>query len=415
MRAPWVATLVVATCCAGACGSKQASESHPAPEPLQPVLLSNPEVPFDGSIRLAAIFPTQGRYGPSGIQSLRGVRLAVKDINAHGGINGRSLRLLEYRIGSYFVDARYAAERVVERAGAVAIIGSNSSSLSMPIAEVAEANGIVQVSNISTAQDLTHDPVTGVERRFVFRVCPSDLGLARLLARFASVNLKAQRVAVLYEVGRAYSARLAQNFVRAYEGARGKGVTEEFVFLPLETDFRPQLRQIAAFHPDLLFLPGSFTDATLVAHQATTMGLDVTMLGADGWSNRYLFQRHPPPGRAFYADLCSPPPRFQQRYQAVFDEEPDGCRAVLGYDAVVAVAQSLAQLGPLSDKDLRQGLAATRERLRISMGKTDIEGQTGRIRFDEHRDRSGGMAIMEVVRDDGHVKAPEPYLLDHAS
>lgn len=364
---------------------------------VEPLIVSSPETRFDGGVRIASIFPTVGRYALSGIQSANGARLAVADLNRRGGIHGRELKLLEYHTGSYFVDARYAAEKAVAQGGVVALIGSNASSLSAPVAEVAEARGVVQVSNISTAEDLTWDPATGRERRHVFRVCGSDTVMGALLARFAADELAARRVAVLYEVGRAYSALLAQSFIKAFHASSRGRVAAEFFYLPLEIDFRPQLRQVQAFDPDVLFVPGAFSDATLVAGQAAALGLDATLLGGDYWSNRLLFKRGRPAGPAYYLDLCSPPAAFGERYLREFGEEADGCRAVLSYDAVLAVAEALAALGPLSDRELTTGLAATRARLRDALERVDFSGRTGRIRFDRHRNREGGMAIMEVV------------------
>ena len=381
----------------GACSSPRPSAtSAPAPR-LEPVLLSNPDERQDGALRIAAVFPTVGRYALSGIQCVNGARLAVEDLNRRGGIRGRQVRLLEYHTGSFFVDAQHAADRAVRQGGVLAIIGSNSSSHSMSIAEIAERRGVVQVSNISTAEDLTWNPASGRERPHVFRVCGSDTFMSALLAQFAAERLQARRVAVLYEVGRAYSARLAQGFVKAFQATERGRVAEEFFYLPLETDFRPQLRAIRAFGADVLFLPGAFTDVTLVARQSARLGLDVTLLGGDGWSNRLLFQRAAPAGRAYYADLCSPPAAFGERYRRTFGDVAEGCRAVLAYDAVLAVATALERLGPLGEADLTSGLSSTRERLRETLTRVDFHGHTGRIRFDRHRNREGGMAIMEMA------------------
>jgi branched-chain amino acid transport system substrate-binding protein len=391
-----------------ACGRASFVTKAPdaASEPrVEAVIVSAPDTRFDGSVRIASVFPTIGRYALSGIQSSNGARLALEDLNRRGGIHGRRVKLLEYRTGSYFVDARYAAERAVLDGGVLALIGSNSSSLSMPMAEVAETRGVAQVSNISTAEDLTWNPATGRERHHVFRVCESDAVLGAVLAEFAAEELDARRVAVLYEVGRAYSARLAQSFIKAYHASDRGRVAAEFFYLPREIDFRSQLREIMSFRPEVVFLPGDFTDATLVARQAAALGLGATLLGGDAWSNRLLFKRGSPSGRAFYADLCSPPPAFGDRYRREFGEEADGCRAVLAYDAVLAVAEALERLGPLSDADLTTGVAATREHLRDALVRVDFMGRTGRIRFDRHRNREGGMAIMEVVaaREGGFV------------
>jgi branched-chain amino acid transport system substrate-binding protein len=370
----------------------------PGPEPIQvePVLVSPPDVRFDGSIRIASIFPTVGRYALSGQQSHNGARMAIADLNAAGGVQGRRLALLEYRTGSYFVDARHAALKAEGEGQAVAIVGSNASSLSEAIAGIADTRGVVQVSNVSTADDLTWDPATGRDRPYVFRVCPSDVVMGRSLADFARRDLEARRVAILYEVGRSYSAKLARSFADAFvDPARGR-VAAEFFYLPLEIDFRTQLREVAAFRADVLFLPGSFTDATLIADQAERLGLRPTLLGGDAWSNRLLFKRGGPTRTAYHSDHCAPPATFLDRYRREFGAESDGCRAILSYDAVQAIAVALRALPPASDADLTSQLARTRDRLRGALAEVSFEGVAGRIRFDEHGDVRRGVAMMAV-------------------
>jgi branched-chain amino acid transport system substrate-binding protein len=361
-------------------------------------VLAEPKAPRDGSIPVAAIFPAAGRYALSGVQSVHGVRLAIADLNAAGGIFGRKLSLLDYPIGSYFLDARRAAALAAE-AGALAIVGSNSSDLSMAIAEEAEARGVVQVSNVSTAQDLTIDPASGHDREFVFRVCTSDGVMGALLAAFARDKLGARRAAVLYEVGRTYSARLARSFIDHFREPSRSRVTAEFVYLALETDFRAQLHAVRAFGPDILFLPGSFTDATLIARQAEQMGVRATLLGGDAWSSPLLFKRGGPSRPAHFLDHCSPPVVFNERYHVEFGQEVQGCRAALAYDAALAVAEGLRALGRLDREDLGDRLSQTRRRLRDAVAAADFAGVTGRVRFDRGGDRPTGMAVMQVTPD----------------
>jgi branched-chain amino acid transport system substrate-binding protein len=206
-------------------------------------------------------------------------------------------------------------------------------------------------------------------------------------------------VAILYEVGRSYSAKLARSFADAF-GDPGKGrVAAEFFYLPLETDFRDQLREVAAFRADVLFLPGSFTDATLIAGQAERLGIRPTLLGGDAWSNRLLFKRGGPTRTAYHSDHCDPPEAFLERYRREFGAESDGCRAILGYDAVQAVAAALRALPPPSDAELTSDLAHTREDVRRALAGVSFEGIAGRIRFDEHGDVRRGVAMMAVEPD----------------
>jgi branched-chain amino acid transport system substrate-binding protein len=333
----------------------------------------------------------------SGVQSLQGARLAVEDVNREGGIHGRPLWLAEWQTGSYFVDARHAAS-LAARDGALAIVGSNSSELSAAVAEEAEANGVLQISNVSTAADLTWDPQTGRDRSFVFRMCASDDVMGELLAGFAAERLRAKRAAVLYEVGRTYSQRLARSFIGRFADDVARHEVAEFFYLALETDFRPQLLRIREFRPDVVFVPGSFSDATLVAAQAVEVGLSATLLGGDAWSSPLLFQRGGPPGEAWYVELCSPAPEFDRRYERAEGQEPPGCRAVLAYDAVRVIAAGLRSLGPLPDEALDASLVGTRRRLRDAVARGEVDGATGRIRFDANGDRRQGVALYSVEK-----------------
>ncbi len=389
--------LVSAACLRSANGERAATVTA---ERVDPVVLAPDEIRAGGALPIAAVFPTMGRYAVSGLQSLRGASLAVEDVNREGGVNGRPLRLAEYRTGSYFVDARDAAARAA-RAGALAIVGANSSELSQAVAEETEANGVLQITNVSTAADLTWDPEAKRARPFVFRMCATDDVMGELLAGFARDELRAKRAAVLYEVGRTYSQRLARSFIGRFSDDVAGHVVAEFFYLALETDFRPQLLRIREFRPDVLFLPGSFPDATLVAAQAVELGLSVTLLGGDAWSSPLLFQHGGPPGEAYYVELCSPAPEFDRRYEKAEGQEPPGCRAVLAYDAVRVIAAGLRSLGPLTDEALTDSLAETRRSLRDAVSRNEVDGATGRIRFDAHGDRRQGVALYSVEKTAG--------------
>ncbi len=396
---PLAAAAVLAALAAACGGNAPADRERPpeVPERVEPLVHAPEAVRPVGALPIAAVFPTMGRYAVSGVQSLQGARMAIEEINGQGGVNGRTLWLAEWGTGSSLFDARHAAA-LAARAGALAIVGSNSSELSQAVAEEAEANGVLQITNVSTAADLTRDPQTGRTRPFVFRMCASDDVMGELLAGFAREQLHAKRAAVLYEVGRTYSQRLARAFIgRFADDVAGHSVAE-FHYLELETDFRPQLAQIEDFRPDVLFVPGSFSDATLISAQAVKAGLHVTMLGGDAWSSPLLFQRGGPPGEAYYAELCSPTPWFDRLYEKAEGQEPPGCRAVLAYDAVKVIAAGLESLGRLPDEALDASLVGTRRRLRDAVARDVVLGATGRIRFDAHGDRRQGVALYSVEK-----------------
>jgi len=148
----------------------------------------------------------------------------------------------------------------------------------------------------------------------------------------------------------------------------------------------------------VLFVPGSFPDATLVAAQSWQVGLRTTFLGGDAWSSPFLFQRGAPPGDAYYVELCKPNQDFDDKYAASFGSQPPGCRAVLAYDTVKVIAAALQRMGRLGDPDLGAGLGRTRRRLRDAVARGEVRGETGPIRFDDRGNRVQGVALYAVER-----------------
>ena len=73
-----------------------------------------------------------------------------------------------------------------------------------------------------------------------------------------------------------------------------------------------------------------------------------------------------------------------------------GCRAILAYDAVQAIAAALRKAPAPSDADLTTGLADTRDRVRDALAAVSFRGLAGEIRFDAHGDVRRGVAMMAV-------------------
>ncbi len=106
------------------------------------------------SIRIASIFAHNGIAAMQDEGSLSGVRIGVHEINARGGILGRKLELIEIDNRSTPIGSKVAADEAV-RLNVTGIIGAAWSSHSLPIARVAQANGIPMISSISTHTKVT--------------------------------------------------------------------------------------------------------------------------------------------------------------------------------------------------------------------------------------------------------------------
>jgi branched-chain amino acid transport system substrate-binding protein len=340
------------------------------------------------------VFPDEGRYAASGTDSERGVDLAAEQVNAEGGVHGRTLEVLHYRTGSFIADAAAAVERAIED-GVLAIVGPNSSDLASVMAERAEQAGVLMVSNVATSPEVTRG------RRFVFRVCYTDARLGELLARFACEKLGARRVAALFEVSRFYSYGLAQAFLQRYRLACPEGGARGWHYLENEVDFEEPLRSLQAWDPDAAILPGSTTDVSLIGAAMGALGLRATLIGGDSWSRGQLFPHGGPVRPSFHSDHWNPGDPalapFLEAYRARHGGAPQGARSVLAADAVEGLRQALTRLGPLPGEALGgPRLAGTRGALRDAFQAVDYAGYTGRIRFPSGGDPEKGCHLFRV-------------------
>src|SRR5207248_3267484 len=169
---------------------------------------------------------------------------------------------------------------------------------------------------------------------YIFRVCFTDPYQGEMLANFASENLKAKNAAILKDVRNDYSVGLAQFFTDAFTKAGGKIVTE-VSYSADDKDFKGQLTKIKSAKPDVIFVPGYYTEAGLIAQQARELGLKQPLLGGDGWESPKLVEIG---GSAldgsYYSNhyfVGDPNPRVQDfvtKYKAKYSADPDSIAAL---------------------------------------------------------------------------------------
>ena len=149
--------------------------------------------------------------------------------------------------------------------------------------------------------------------------------MGELLAGFARDRLRAKRAAVLYEVGRTYSAapraQLHRPLQRRRGRARGRRSSSTSPWRPTSG---PSSAGSRSSGPTSCSCPGSFPDATLVAAQARAVGLRVDAPRRRRLVEPAALPARRPPGEAYYVELCSPAPEFDRRYEETEGREPPG-------------------------------------------------------------------------------------------
>ena len=377
---PALATLALAGCERKQAPAAPAASGNPAPSSARPAT---------GPLIVGTVGALTGPEAHFGSESQNGAQLAVEEANGAGGVQGRQLVIRSYDSQSRPEEAANAMTRLVTQDGAVFVVGENQSSLSLAMAPAAAAGEVPMISPSST-----NPRVTSEGGPYVFRVCFTDTFQGQLLARYARETLKAERVAILVDQKSDYSVGLAKVFAGKFGALGGKVVAEE-AYAKGDTDFRSQLTRVKAARPEVLFIPGYYSDVGPMARQARELGIQATLLGGDGLDSGgrlgelggsavegTLYSTH------FAAD--NPGARVQDfiaRYKARFGHIPDALGA-LGYDAARVGIDALRRSSGVGGPALREQIARTR----------DFDGVTGRITLGPDRDAVKPAIIVKLVK-----------------
>lgn len=378
-----IALIVALAACGGGSGSQPAAGSGGSAAAAQAG--GGAPAPAGDTILIGHYGSLTGSEATFGQSTDHGIKLAVEEINAAGGINGKKVELKTYDDQGKSQEAGTAVTRLITEDKVAAVLGEVASSLSLAGGRVAQQYGVPMITPSSTNPQVTQIG------DMVFRVCFLDPFQGWVEAKFARESLKANKAAILYDQTQAYSKGLKDYFRKAFEGLGGT-ITTEQAYSGGDQDFSAQLTTIRQTKPDVLFVPGYYTDAGNISIQVRKLGITVPMLGGDGWdstqlaaigkdaiegsyfSNHYSFQEARPEVK-----------NFVDKYKAEFGVIPDGL-AALGYDAAHLLFDAMKRAPSLDGKTLAASIAATK----------GFHGVTGTISMDEHRDARKSAVIVQV-------------------
>ncbi len=343
-------------------------------------------------IKVGEIASLTGKEAAFGQSSHKGTLLAIEELNAAGGVLGRTLDLVTEDNQSKAGESATAARKLISRDHISALLGEVASSRSLEMAPIAQSSKIPMISPSST------NPKVTAVGSYIFRVCFIDPFQGTVMAKFAKNKLHLNKVAVLTSVSSAYSVGLAKYFKERF-AADGGEIAIEQKYSEGDKDFRSQLTAIKAAGVGGIFVPGYYTEAALVAKQARELGITVPLFGGDGWEAPQLIEIG---GAAmegtYYSTHYSPEDSspavqgFVKRFQARFNGETPDAMAALGYDSVAFLVDAIKRAGVTDPAAVRSALAATK----------DFTGVTGHTTIDANRNASKAAVIVTVK--DGRFK-----------
>jgi branched-chain amino acid transport system substrate-binding protein len=344
-----------------------------------------------GPIVVGMVAPLSGEIATFGTGAQLGVKLAIEEANAAGGVKGRKIELKVLDDQGKPEEAVTAATRLVTEDKAVAIVGEITSTSTLAVAPIMDTNKVPAVTPSATNPKVTKDGEK--TRPYMFRVCFIDPFQGTVAAKHARQNLKVARAAILRDVGSDYSVGLADFFTRTFTELGGQ-IVADVTYKAGDQDFKSQLTRVKAAKPDVIYLPGYYTDVALIARQARELGIKVPFGGGDGWDSAKLYEiaQGALDGSFFSNHYTAENPapvvqEFVKKFQQANGNPPDAF-AALGYDAARMILDAMNRAPEITPTAIRDALEQTK----------GLQGVTGTLALDENHNPVKSAVILGIEK-----------------
>lgn len=338
-----------------------------------------------GSIAVGYYGDMTGNTATFGTSTKDGIDLALDEVNQTPPL-GRTLDIHTEDDQGKPDQAASVVTKLISQDQVVAVLGEVASSNSLAAAPICQKEKIPMISTASTNEQVTQ------VGDHIFRVCFIDPFQGSVMAKFARNTLKAGSAAVLTDVKSDYSTGLAKSFKETFVSLGGKIVAEQS-YSNGDINFNAQLGTIKQARPDVVFVPGYYTEVGVIGNQARDLGIKVPLLGGDGWDSPELFKSA---GNAlegcFFSNHYSPESTepavqdFIKKFKAKYNDRTPDAMAALGYDTTKILADAIKRAGSTDSAALRTAIAETK----------DFPGVTGVITLDENRNAKKPAVVLEI-------------------
>jgi branched-chain amino acid transport system substrate-binding protein len=342
-------------------------------------------------IKVGLNYELSGQVATYGQGLTSGIELAIEEINKNGGVLGKQIELVKADNKSETTESANVTTKLATKDKVVAILGAATSGNTKAAAPIAVQNKVPLISASATADDVTVDS-NGKVRDYVFKTCFSDSFQGVIMANFAYGDLSAKNVAVLIDNTSDYSKGLAKSFRETFTKLGGSIATEQG-YAAKDTDFKAVLTKIKGANPNAIYVPGYYEEVGLIVKQARELGLNVPILGGDGFDspkltelagksnlNKVYFTNH-------YSSKDNSPEvvKFKSAYNAKYSKDPDAFNA-LGYDLAYFLVDAINRAGSADPEKIKSALASTK----------NFKAITGTLSIDEKHNPVKAITILEM-------------------
>ncbi|HEX7330832.1 MAG TPA: ABC transporter substrate-binding protein [Pyrinomonadaceae bacterium] len=338
-------------------------------------------------IKIGAFLSLTGPTAAYGISAANAINLATAEVNAEGMIKGQRVVVEIEDDRSNAQEVPGIVKHLIQEHEVDALIAEPVSVRAMIAAPIAQQSKIVMISSASVKPELT------MQGDYIFRACFVSSTEGEAIARFASENLKAKTAAIILDDKNDYAVVLAGFFVESFKKLGGQIVRQQ-QYDANATDLSTQMQAIKTAAPDIIFAPGFYTTAPLVAREVKRARIKAILIGSDGWDSPELmkdgsdvfegvyFANH------FWAGSDDPIVKnFVANYRARYGVDPDA-GAAAAYDAARMLFDAFKRAKSTDSADVRDALAQTK----------DFPGVTGKITLDANRNAQVPVYMLRIEK-----------------
>ena len=338
------------------------------------------------SLTIGTVTTNSGTAAAYGEAEVKGFELAVSEINAKGGINGKKVKLESMDDKGDATEASNAYNKLAGDNNVLAVAGPTISATTAAVAPLADQSKLVTIAPAATSDSIE----TG---NYLFRTCFKDSYQGEVAARFAAENLKVKKVAVLYGTGDPYSSGVGEAFAKAAEKLGLEVVDKESSSSADDTEYSAQLQKIQASGAELLYAPYYYSVAgPYIIPQARSVGFEGYVMGPDGYDGLKLTGDKSQYNKTYYTTHYSADDNtntkvqdFIKSYKSKNNAEPNTF-AALGYDTIYMIKQAIEKAGE----------NATREDVRNAVAGMTFDGVTGKFTMDKSGSPTKSVTVLEM-------------------
>ena len=340
------------------------------------------------TIRIGVVGPVTGPVAQYGDMQMIGAKMAVEQINAAGGVNGKQIEAVVMDDVCEPKQAVAVAQKIVND-GVQYVVGHLCSGSTQPAAEIYEDEGILMITPASTSPAITEQGY-----KMIFRTIGLDSQQGPVAGRYIAETVKPQRMAVLHDKQQ-YGQGIATAVRDTVEGMGVNVVLFEGINSG-QTDFSALITKMKKENVDFVYYGGYHPELGLILRQSAEQGFDARYMGPEGVGNKDISAIAGAASEGLLvslpADFAADPKNAElvKAFEAK-NEDPSGPFVMPSYAAVQIIADTIKATGSEDAATLAEAMRTTTYETPIGAVAFDEKGDLKEFQFvifDWHQDGS---------------------------